>query len=183
MCDYSLHAVNNRLANEGERLMVRKFQTGSKGLASPADLDDLQQIRPAPEGAGIWSQFKHWVKECRRVASPEDVLRALPAVCIPPGARLHLEDIPEEMQKAFAVGEAEEVTFTQITNEPFRYRDAFRFANGIEVLVKKFPEGTPVEVLALRALAEELEEAEPEEKMVSAVNYQQTLGRSMRANA
>ena len=112
----------------------------------------------------------------------------MPMPCIPPGARLHIEDIPEEMQTAFGVGEAEEVTFTQITNEPFRYRDAFRFSNGVEVLVQKFPEGTPVEVLALLAHAEDPEtEAEPEEveavAQAAGIPYEQSLERSMRANA
>lgn len=181
MCDYSLHGINNRLAKEGEMLLVRKFKSGSKGLASPADLDALQQITPAPQGTGIWGRFRHWVKECRRVASPEEVMADLPAVCIPPGARLRLEDIPEEIQKAFGVGEAEEVTFTQVTNEPFRYRDAFRFASGIEVLVQKFDEGTRVEVLSLLAIAEDPEEEKPEvEELAPALA--RLIERSMRAH-
>ena len=38
MCDYSLCGIPNRLAAEGEELVVHKFSTGSMGLASPADL-------------------------------------------------------------------------------------------------------------------------------------------------
>jgi len=38
MCDYSLMAVPNRLAQEGEELVAHRFPTGSLGLASPADL-------------------------------------------------------------------------------------------------------------------------------------------------
>src|SRR6266480_3937786 len=35
MCDYSLAGVPNRLAVEGEQLVVHRFSTGSVGLASP----------------------------------------------------------------------------------------------------------------------------------------------------
>ncbi len=38
MCDYSLHTYPNRLAADGENLVVHRFGAGSLGLASPADL-------------------------------------------------------------------------------------------------------------------------------------------------
>ncbi len=34
MCDYSLQGIRNRLAEQGEILVVHRFQTGSKGLTS-----------------------------------------------------------------------------------------------------------------------------------------------------
>ena len=34
MCDYSLTGIPNRLAVEGEELVVHRFRTGSLGLAS-----------------------------------------------------------------------------------------------------------------------------------------------------
>ena len=43
MCDYSLHGVKNRLANEGDQLFIHMFHTGSKGLASVADLRGLEK--------------------------------------------------------------------------------------------------------------------------------------------
>ena len=59
MCDYSLMSVPNRLAKEGEELVVHRFHTGSVGLASPC----LSESR-------WWS------------------VKQTPAVCVPPGARL-----------------------------------------------------------------------------------------------
>jgi hypothetical protein len=38
MCDYSLMAVPNRLAQENEELVAHRFPTGSMGLASPSNL-------------------------------------------------------------------------------------------------------------------------------------------------
>jgi hypothetical protein len=38
MCDYSLLGVPNRLAKEGEELIVYSFPTCSKGLTSPAEV-------------------------------------------------------------------------------------------------------------------------------------------------
>ena len=47
MCDYSLQGIENRLAKEGEVLVVHRFYSGSKGLTSPKYLK-----RPNQHGAG-----------------------------------------------------------------------------------------------------------------------------------
>jgi hypothetical protein len=159
MCDYSLHGIKNRLANEGERLFIHKFHTGSKGLASATDLRNLEKPAPAPAGAGVWVRFKCWVENQKRWIN-DDMKRALPAVCIPPGARLYVDGIPAPMQKQFGVGPREEVTFVQLTAEPFRYRDAIRFNNGHEVLLQKLSDGLRMYVLCL-SLAEEAPEPKP----------------------
>ena len=151
MCDYSLHGIKNRLANEGEHLFVHKFHTGSKGLASVTDLRNLENPALAP--AGVWARFKCWVENQLRWIN-EDMKRAIPAVCIPQGARLHVDGIPAPMQKQFGVGPREEVTFVQLTAEPFRYRDAIRFNNGQEILLQQLSDGLRMDVLSL-ALAEE----------------------------
>src|SRR5262249_51129464 len=153
------HAKTRR-ARGGERLFAHKFHTGSKGLASMADLRGLEQALPA--GAGLWARLKYWAGSLRRPRS-EELMRQLPAVCIPPGARLYVEGIPEAIQVKYALADAEEATFTQLTSEPFRYRDAFRFKNGDEVLIQIFDEQTRVEILRL-ALAKDPEE-EPEEEI------------------
>jgi hypothetical protein len=153
MCDYSLHGIKNRLANEGEQLFIHKFHTGSKGLASVTDLRNLEKPAPAPQGAGIWAKFKCWVENQRRWIN-DDMKRALPACCIPPGARLQVDGIPATLQKQFGVSPREEVTFVQLTAEPFRYRDAIRFHNGQEVLLQKLSDGLRMEVLSLSLVEE-----------------------------
>jgi hypothetical protein len=157
MCDYSLHSAKNRLANEGDQLFIHMFHTGSKGLASVTDLRNLDQLAPA--GAGMWAKFECWVEnQWRRIN--DDMKRALPAVCIPPGARLHVDRIPSPMRRRFGVGSREEVTFVQLTAEPFRYRDAIRFNNGQVILLQKLSEGLRMDVLSL-ALAEEIPAPKP----------------------
>src|SRR5260370_28244679 len=55
MCDYSLAGVPNRLAVEGEQLVVHRFCTGSLGLASPCS-QLLSKETPAvciTPGAGL----------------------------------------------------------------------------------------------------------------------------------
>src|SRR5688572_20484504 len=98
MCDYSLHGIQNRLAVEGERLLVHRFRTGSIGLAAQADLP-----QNTPE-QGFW-------RRCM-VGRPQELECA---VCIPPGARLLLRDIPERIQREIGVNAEEEVVFTQLT--------------------------------------------------------------------
>src|SRR5260370_42431975 len=104
MCDYSLAGVPNRLAVEGEQLVVHRFSTGSLGLASP----------------------------CSQLLS-----KVTPAVCIPPGARLRLRDIPEALQLRLGLNATEEVTFVQLGAEANRYRDALRCNTGPEILFQR----------------------------------------------
>lgn len=158
MCDYSLHGVKNRLAEEGERLTVHKFFTGSKGLAAPAQLTSLQQATAA--GQGWWERLKAlFTDNAPHVA--QDLRRGVTAVCIPPGAQLELQGLPPQMQRQYGVGPREYVTFVQLDVEAFRYRDAFRFDNGREVLLQHLSEGASVEVLQL-SLTEDMElEREP----------------------
>ena len=157
MCYYSLHGVKNRLANEGDQLFIHMFHTGSKGLASVTDLRNLD--KPAPAGAGVWARFKCWVENQWRWIN-DDMKRALPAVCITPGASLHVDGIPSRMQRRFGVGPREEVTFVQLTAEPFRYRDAIRFQNGQVILLQRLSDGLRMEVMSL-ALAEEIPAPKP----------------------
>ena len=49
MCDYSLHAVRNRPAKVGERLVTRDFGTGTRGFASPDDLKTAVCLLPGTE--------------------------------------------------------------------------------------------------------------------------------------
>ena len=147
MCDYSLLAIPNRLAAEGEPLVVHRFQTGAMGLAPAAEIAAPATERHAASGRGWWSALKNCF-----TPSPA---KAACAVCIPPGARLRLRDIPERLQHQYQVGAAEGVTFTQISAIEYRYRDAVRFANDREVLLQMLQEGQRVEVLCL-SVREEL---------------------------
>src|SRR5712692_6988983 len=118
MCDYSLAGLPSRLAVEGEQLVVHRFPTGTLGLASPC-----------PSLSRWWS------------------VKQTSAVCIPPGARLLLHDIPKDLQREFDVQATEEVTFVQLSAEAYEYRDAVRFGNGREVLLQWVRSGQHVEVV------------------------------------
>ena len=148
MCDYSLLAIPNRLAVESEALVVHRFQTGAMGLAPAAEIAaSATELHLPTMREGWWSALK-----CYFTPSPAKVVCA---VCIPPGARLLLRDIPERLQRECRVGAAEGVTFTEISATEYHYRDAVRFANGREVLLQKLQEGQRVEVLCL-SLREDL---------------------------
>jgi hypothetical protein len=146
MCDYSLMAVPNRLAQEGEELVVHRFPTGSLGLASPSDLKRAATRPPAAKT--FWSRMK----ELFSPSSAEPVC----AVCIPPGARLELHSVPPRLRRDFAVGSDEVVTFTQLSATVNSYRDAVRFANGRELRLQDLCEGMQVTVLDL-SMAQDLD--------------------------
>jgi hypothetical protein len=142
MCDYSLQGLPNRLAVGGEELVTHRFPTGSMGMASPVDI--ACRTCPEPETTASrswWSTVKRWL-------ILPDELPGLPAVCIPPGTRLLMNRIPDALRKEFALDALESVTFVQLSDQPFQYRDALRFANGRQILLQSVREGVMFVVLA-----------------------------------
>src|SRR6516162_5546864 len=141
MCDYSLHVYPNRLAADGEELVVHRFGGASLGLASPSDLRPLTRASCC-DATGrkpwSWTAITDWFKANRPQWQPE---RRTPAVCVPPGARLVLRDIPKGLQRELGVGEVEEVKFVEISAEVNTYRDAVRFSNGCQLLLQALREG------------------------------------------
>ena len=154
MCDYSLHTFPNRLAAEGEDLVVHRFGAGSLGLASPADLAPVISATKAAKDSA-WSRAKTWFLGRSSIWEAE---KRVPAVCVPPGSRMVLSDIPKSLQREFGVGEVEEVQFVEVTAEVNTYRDAVRFHNGRQALLQQLREGQRVQVLSIGI--EELEPAE-----------------------
>jgi hypothetical protein len=142
MCDYSLCGIPNRLAAEGEELVVHKFSTGSMGLASPADLPSRDPIREAVPKQTFWQALKSFFEPTRQPSTA-------PAVCIPPGAHLILKDIPADLQRQCHVCEEEGVMFTQLSADVNSYRDAIRFSNGYQIRLQDLREGMRLEVLSL----------------------------------
>lgn len=151
MCDYSLHHFPNRLAQEGEPLVVHRFPSATLGLASIVDLRASANAKADQSRRGFWARIKDFftMTEAKRVS----------AVCVPPGAQLMLRDIPARLQEEFKVQSEEQVVFTQLGADAFSYRDAVRFGNGREVLLQKLKEGQRVNVLCL-SLPDELPQRE-----------------------
>jgi hypothetical protein len=147
MCDYSLMCIPNRLAKQGEDLVVHRFATGSLGFASPLDLYRVANAEQA-QARGFWASLRSFFNPPRTAD--------IPAVCIPPGARLSLSGIPKRLQMDLGVDVDEEVSFTQLTAASNTYRDAVRFRNGYHARLQDLSEGVRAKVLDL-SLAEEFE--------------------------
>lgn len=137
MCDYSLMGVPNRQAKEGEELVLYKFPSNTKGFASPGDVACSQAI---PRKLGFWEGLRSLLR------GPN--LDLVTAVCIMPGTRLMLQDIPLDFQRSLDVKPAEQVTFTQLTFAENVHRDAVRFQNGSEVSLQRLSEGQRVKILS-----------------------------------
>src|SRR5215831_10322113 len=135
MCDYSLHGISNRLAEEGETLVVHRFYTGSKGLTSP------EYLKPIAQPKGLIAMLT------RMLTFPTQP--QVCAVCIPDGAQLMVHGISQALQKAHHLSTAEAGTFRQLSANSGTYRDAIEFRNGINVRLQDLEEGLSVEVLAL----------------------------------
>lgn len=137
MCDYSLHGIENRLAVEGEVLVVHRFHTGSKGLTSPS------YLVKEPKSKNLLSRLAETLanpsKEC--------------AVCIPDGAELVMSGIPSTLQFSAGVSSTEVVIFRQVTEKEATHRDAVEFSNGSIVPLQELEEGQQVGVIGLSAEA------------------------------
>src|SRR4051794_33803594 len=130
MCDYSLMAVPNRLAQEGEELVTHRFPTGSLGLASAEDLK--RATCSSRDKKTLWTALKDFFDPPQH--------NPVCAVCIPPGARLRLEGLPPRLQSEFGAGPLEEVTFTQLSAAVNSYRDAVCFGNGRRLRLQELRE-------------------------------------------
>ena len=137
MCDYSLHGIENRLAEKGEVLLVHRFYTGSKGLTSPEYLN-------TPTATGFTKAILATLGIKFSVVPPK-----VCAVCIPDGAKLMLRGISPKLQQAHGLFTTEAVTFRQLSADAQTHRDAVEFKNGVKVRFQELEEGQSVEVLAL----------------------------------
>src|SRR5579872_4709771 len=149
MCDYSLHLFPNRLGADGEELVVHRFGGASLGLACPSDLP-VPQSATECGGRSRWARIKSWFQRPLWEAD-----KRVCAVCIPPGSRLIVRDIPKTLQRELAVEETEHVTFTQISAEINTYRDAIRFQNGRQLLLQRLREGQRITVVSLSPAVED----------------------------
>jgi hypothetical protein len=140
MCDYSLNTMQTRLAVDGEELVLHHFETGSLGFASVADIN-----RPKMAAEENCGGFWRTIKEFFSLAPPS---RPVPAVCIPPGSRLLLDDVPKPVQNCLCIASSEIVVFTEISNRAYSYRDALLLPNGTRVLLQDLPPGIHAIVLS-----------------------------------
>lgn len=141
MCDYSLMGVPNRLAREGEDLVLYEFPSGTRGFTPcPSGNDCPFNWRDA---LGGFLKALLGVPEAGKVA-----------VCIPPGARLLLLDVPLDLRAAEEVRRDAEVTFTQISAQAYAHRDAIRFENGNQLLLQFLDAGQRIRILQLNPAGE-----------------------------
>jgi len=147
MCDYSLMAIPSRLAVSGDELVVRRFDAKSLGLAAAFDVRPDGELRKSRKEG-----FR-----ARLMALLHPSYNPIRAVCIPPGARLLIRDIPAKLQRECGLREElAEAVFTQISAEPNSFRDAIRFQNGVVVLLQRLKEGQSVRVLDLSSAEEQI---------------------------
>jgi hypothetical protein len=142
MCDYSLGGLPNRLAVDGEELIVHRFSTHSIGLASSADLQIMKIRESRQRDQSLWQRIK-------TLFAPASDCRSVLAICVPPGARLVLKSIPMDLRCKWSVGADESVYFMQTSAEVNTYRDALHFRTGRQVLLQELREGMRVTVVSL----------------------------------
>jgi hypothetical protein len=155
MCDYSLMSIPNRLAVEGEDVVTYRFHSGSIGFASESDVRRMAGSND-PRARVFWLSLR---------SHPTNSPLAEPvcAVCVPPGARLLLQDIPEHLQHNLKVAASEEVTFVEMGMDAYTYRDAVRFESGLEIRLQDLMPGQRARVLQLSS--EQPGESGPSEQL------------------
>ncbi|HEX4750953.1 MAG TPA: hypothetical protein VH302_15540 [Bryobacteraceae bacterium] len=139
MCDYSLYALPNRLAEDGEQVVLYKFGTGSIGFASTLDAASQKTVT-----CSRWDEF---CADLKALLLPRSTA-CVPAVCMPPGTRLMLGDVPVRIQAEHSLRAGDTVTVTEITTQSYAYRDALFLPNGKCVLLQELPAGMEATVLS-----------------------------------
>ena len=146
MCDYSLFGIPNRLALDGDQLVVHRFSTGAMGLASLTDVVLHERLQEAAPRKTLSERLKSFFT----LDQPEPI----PAVCVPPGAQLFVKDIRPDLRQRYSVNQEEVAVFTQLSADVSTYRDAIRFSNGNLIRLQDLREGMPVRVLSLSGTLE-----------------------------
>lgn len=149
VCDYSLYAIRQRLACEGDELVTYRFETGSIGFAGVSDVE--QQAARLHAARGLFGRVIDWL----RLGNTSCVT----AVCMPPGARVELDATSVRRQDNIGLQPQCEATFDEITPESFMYRDALRLGDGRVLLLQSLPEGVRAKVLSLGSNAGVMDEA------------------------
>jgi hypothetical protein len=113
-------------------------------MASPVELQPTEiHRRQATPRAWTWAGIAHYFRQLNQDAP------VVCAVCVPPGARLILQDIPAAMQKELQISSEERVVFDQMTADAYAYRDCIRFENGRRVSLQALRPGQRLKVLSL----------------------------------
>ncbi|HEY7211022.1 MAG TPA: hypothetical protein VH477_12170 [Bryobacteraceae bacterium] len=140
MRDYPFYTIRNRLAVKGEELVLYRFESGALGFVSTLDLQSAESAGLA-EPQTFWSRLKEIVFG-RRAAH-------IPAVCVPPGARLLLDGVPPNIQTSLRVAPSEVVVFADISDRSYFYREALLLPDATRVLLQDLPAGVHALVLTL----------------------------------
>jgi len=139
MCDYSLCGLPNRLAVKEEELITHRFRTGSIGLATPKDVQTEE--------------------ECKKIYGLSGP-HAAPAICVPPGSRLVVQNMPWMHRWMLNAQCGQEVVFVQLDPEINKHRDSIQFPNGRTLLLKDIPEGILFKVLSVTSQERSLFDSE-----------------------
>jgi hypothetical protein len=150
---YRRRGRESRLVVEGEPLEIHRFSTRYAGFASEPEL--RAQIRngaPPLPSEGIWQRIVQAFQAAGRTA------KSIREVLVPSGAFLILKNLPPALQQRYGLEEEEGAVFLEDGSDgPWK---AVRFSNGVEVRLRDFREGQPVEVLSLAAVPPMLYERE-----------------------
>lgn len=137
MCDYSLHGIRNRLGVEGEKVVLTKFHTGTKGF-TPCPVAGTTETKPTPSWRNFWGMFVPRVQqECSL------------AVCMPEGAILHVGNFSPYHQRLWNIQKAERLKFVQLSLEANTHRDGVQFPDGRCISLQELPIGLRATVLSL----------------------------------
>jgi hypothetical protein len=133
---YSLHPARNRLAREGEELVVQRLDNGSLAFISVSELEQLRQKQDS-----FWADLL----DCLLLRTSARIS----VVSIPPGAHLLLRNVPSRVQESLGIAESQEVVLTAISGRAYSYRDALILPDQTKVLVQDLCEGIEATVLCL----------------------------------
>jgi len=154
MKDDFRRTTGNRLALEGEQLVLYNLATGARDLVSIADVWRHKLALSPPGKSTFWQRITRLFKNAPDGAPP------VSAVWVPSGTHLILKSIPTSLQQRYGLGEEEGAIFLRPDTAEGRLRGGLRFNNGALVQLQELRAGQLVEALSLAGTQPTLYEPE-----------------------
>ena len=148
MFDCLALSFRNRLAQTGELLVTYRFENGTIGFASADEVDALE-ANVDRKNPGFWSVVGGLFPKQENRPAPVTI------VCIPPGSRLVVSQLPAGSTQSALFTPLDEMTFIELETSQQRYRGAFRLRSGGILLLQCVEEG-----VCFRVISTELREPE-----------------------
>lgn len=158
--DYSLIKLRNRLAVEGEELVVHRFRSGMTKMVARLDFERWRRASTETEHSvvaseshkGVWQSIKNCCTDFLTYygfidADASSAEEPGPVVAIPSEALLRVFGLSSTWQEQYHLGSFEDALFIELSPSSGVSNQGLCFGNGVVIPLRLLHEGQRVKVL------------------------------------